>query len=185
MRQLLSVFLLSVASNLDNFGVGAAYQARGYAITIGPNLLIAIANSLGTFVSVFFGEVIHIFLPEAAANFIGGFIFVCLGLYGFVSHYHSDEEELIIDNLKEVGFTEGIVLALSLSISNVAGGISAGIIGLDLSLVTCFMFIMSILMVWLGALVTKLLQAQVPSKYINLLSASLLVSLGIYKWMSP
>src|SRR5271169_3576576 len=76
---LFSILMLAVSSNLDNFGVGIAYGIRKVCIPLSSNLLIAVINTGGTFISMILGEKLYQFMQPAIANFIGSSIFIIAG----------------------------------------------------------------------------------------------------------
>jgi len=78
------------------------FTVKGGTIGLVTNFIIAIVNSLATFLSVFFGEAIRSYLPRPASNFLADLLFVCLGLYGlFADNHHQGDEEKIREPLEE------------------------------------------------------------------------------------
>lgn len=83
---LFSILLLSVSTSLDNFGVGIAYGMRAICIPLATNLLIAMLNSSGTFISMFIGERIYHFMQPSIATYIGSAIFFIAGSWLIIKY---------------------------------------------------------------------------------------------------
>jgi putative sporulation protein YtaF len=76
---LLSIILLSVSTNLDNFGVGFAYGIRRVCVPLKTNIFIALVNATGTLVSMAIGERLYFFMQPETATGIGAFLFLMAG----------------------------------------------------------------------------------------------------------
>lgn len=75
------MLLMAVSSNLDNLGVGVSYGTRKIHLSLSTNFIVAIITSIGTFVSIAFGEYISSFLSLEIANTIGSLIIVAAGVW--------------------------------------------------------------------------------------------------------
>ncbi|KAM3100284.1 hypothetical protein ACKFKG_01350 [Phormidesmis sp. 146-35] len=82
MTHLLSSFLLSTSSNVDNFAVAVAYGVKKLKIGIFSNLLIAVVSALGTILSLSVGNVISRYLPGPVANVLGSSVLIVIGIIG-------------------------------------------------------------------------------------------------------
>jgi putative sporulation protein YtaF len=76
---LLSILLLSVSTNLDNFGVGFAYGIRHVCVSFRINLLIAFVNATGTLISMLVGERLYYLMRPEIANYIGSSLLIIAG----------------------------------------------------------------------------------------------------------
>ncbi|HEX8978418.1 MAG TPA: sporulation membrane protein YtaF [Parasulfuritortus sp.] len=177
---LLSIFLIALSSNLDNIGVGTSYGVRRINIPFASNLLIALVTSLGTFLSVFLGEAMYHFISERTAGLLGGGIIIAAGLWIIYQEkiMHRVEEREVKQPVAEAGrsrfgfhqivrilnnpFTadwdfsghidlkEATALALGLTINNFPNGVGAGILHLNIYLMTATVFLISIITIWTG-----------------------------------
>jgi putative sporulation protein YtaF len=74
--------IVSISSNVDSFAVALAYGIKKVGIGIPANLLIAFISSLGTCISMLFGEAIGGYLPQTVANALGSGVLITIGLWG-------------------------------------------------------------------------------------------------------
>ncbi len=98
--------------------------------------------------------------------------------------YIENPEKADIDKSGVIDARESIVLALSLTINNVGGGIGAGISGLSVSFVTALTFILSLLAVVVGYYLGKNFSTKLPKTLAGLLSAILIILIGIYEYFN-
>ena len=77
---LFSIFLIGIASNLDNAGVGIAYGIRKIRISWFNNFIIAFLGFI-YFISWIFGNWIALFISEFTANLIGAIVLGIIGVF--------------------------------------------------------------------------------------------------------
>ncbi len=91
---ILTIFLLALSSNLDNIGVGTSYGVRRIRIPFGPNLLIAVITTAGTFVAMTIGNGINNIITPDVANALGALLIGGTGAWVFIQEFsRSDEKE--------------------------------------------------------------------------------------------
>ena len=73
-------FLIGIASNLDNAGVGIAYGIRKIRISWFNNFIIAFLVFI-YFISWIFGNWIALFISEFTANLIGAIVLGIIGVF--------------------------------------------------------------------------------------------------------
>ena len=73
-------FLIGIASNLDNAGVGIAYGIRKIRISWFNNFIIAFLGFI-YFISWIFGNWIALFISEFTANLIGAIVLGIIGVF--------------------------------------------------------------------------------------------------------
>lgn len=98
--------------------------------------------------------------------------------------YIENPQRADIDKSGVIDAKESIVLALSLTINNVGGGIGAGISGLSVPFVTALTFVLSLLAVVVGYCLGKNFSAKLPKTLAGLLSAILIILIGIYEYFN-
>jgi putative sporulation protein YtaF len=206
------VLLMAVSCNLDNVGIGIAYGARGVSIPFISNLLIAGITTLGTYISVMFGQCMYIFIKPGIAKYTGAAILICVGIWISIEKYiygnrdlccHTGISEvnsrteksfitkilMILDNpftadtdlSNHIDLREGIALGLALSLNNIANGIGAGMIGLNIMWLTVFVFIFSIVTIWVGIKIGDYYGRRIFGKVTGFAAGVLLVFIGIYE----
>ncbi len=77
----ISVVLLAIASNIDNFAVGLAYGSKKLKIGVLTNLFIALISGVGSFLSVSVGQDIRTHLSVDIAHRLGCLILVAFGAW--------------------------------------------------------------------------------------------------------
>lgn len=168
----LTSLLIALTNNFDNIGVRIAYSVRGVKIGLPQNLLIALitfvistaAAMLGSALGNVAGPLCHV-LSMAVLTAIGLW-FIAEPYVKKLRQAHRppkgkkderpvigalrDPEKSDIDNSKTIDFGEAALLGVSLSINNVGGGLSAGMIGLDPAVMGALSAAISFLALLLG-----------------------------------
>ena len=207
---ILPSLLIAVSSNLDNIGVGASYGIRKINIPITSNLLIAAVTAIGTFLSIFLGQGVFLFMSKRMDAFLGGGIIMLAGLWVIFqekfmhrvmrpregesaaqakpSTYGLRRIAEILDNpivadrdfSGHIDAKEAIALALGLTINNIPNGIGAGMLGLNIYAMTALVFIASIVTIWLGIYLGKFGVRWVGNSA-GVLAGALLIFVGVYE----
>ena len=201
MRHFLYILLISLANNLDNIGVRIAYSVRGIKITNPINLWISVLTFAITFLAAFSGTRISGFLSKEVSSMIAMVILVAIGSWMILQPYitgrdkhpvNSDREseERVLDVLldpekgdrdhsKNIDFREATLLGIALSINNVGGGVSAGMIGLNTFWVGFFSATLSFLALWAGNYVAEFCTKWNLSNKATVVAGLALILLGI------
>ncbi len=177
---LFSIFLIGIASNLDNAGVGIAYGIRKIRISWFNNFIIAFFGFLFTLLAGFFGNWIALFISEFTANLIGAIVLGIIGVFilcqPFLGQRNTvgskdgnvlmgilrDPEKADFDGSKTISFSEAIVLGIALSINNIAGGFDAGVTNLNLWLTATISGVFSFICISSFAYVGKRFFSRIP-----------------------
>jgi putative sporulation protein YtaF len=169
------IFLISLANNIDNFGVRLAYSIRGIQIRFRINLWISVITFVISFCGAYFGDLFSHFLSNQAASDVSAIILVVIGLWIMMSPSFRQENRETIDNnesnwvadllenppkadsdcFKEMDFYEATLLGIALSFDNIGSGLGAGMIGLNSFYVGLFSAVISFLAIWFGNYVTE------------------------------
>lgn len=194
---LFSIFLIGIASNLDNAGVGIAYGIRKIRISWFNNFIIAFFGFLFTLLAGFFGNWIALFISEFTANLIGAIVLGIIGVFILCQPFLSqrdtvgskdgsvlmgilrDPEKADFDGSKTISFSEAIVLGVALSINNIAGGFDAGVTNLNLWLTACISGAFSFICISGFAYVGKRFLAEYLGKWATIIAGVLLILIGI------
>ncbi len=92
-------------------------------------------------------------------------------------------ENADMDNSKHIDFREATFLGVALSINNVGGGVSAGIIGLNSFWVGFLSAVLSFLALWAGNYVAEFFIKWNISKKASVVAGLLLIAIGIEQIM--
>ena len=181
-------FLIGIASNLDNAGVGIAYGIRKIRISWFNNFVIAFLVFI-YFISWIFGNWISLFISEFTANLIGAIVLGIIGVFILCQPFLGqrnpvgskdgnvlmgilrDPEKADFDGSKTISFSEAIVLGIALSINNIAGGFDAGVTNLNLWLTATISGVFSFICISGFAYVGKRFLAEYLGNGLRLLQA--------------
>ncbi len=191
MNELIAYLLLGVATNIDNMIIGTTYGLKRRRINFVNNLMIGSLNAAATFVSVLAGDFLRRFLSEQIGELLGGLVFLTLGFLTIAETYMMDreeaEEEVELNpksTLVPVPRREALGLGLGLSVTNIAGGVGAGLAGFEAVRMTILMFTFSILPISLGQWLGQNMGSIFPQRWANITAATVLTGFGIWKLMS-
>jgi len=202
----LSIFLLCLAPNLDNMAIGLAYGARKINVPFKSNLAIALFSGLATLISSFFGNLLANYIPNYLGSFIGGSIVSVMGIYTIGSYLHAkrksnkaqESSHLCFDNLKavmdnpsiadrdysgDISLKESILLGIALAVNCLGTGFGAGMVGVNISILTIAVIIFSLMSISFGALVGKHYAARLLGDRATIISGLLLLAVGVYQML--
>lgn len=195
---LVTAFLISVAANLDNGGVGVAYGLRKIKIPIVPNLLIALLASAGTGAFGLLGERVGIILSLGLDNGIGALVIIGVGLWvlaggrGAASSgsappragapsVFQDPSSADRDRSGDISTREALLLGVALGVNAWAGGLGAGLLKIPLAPVVLLTGLMSLALLALG----QSLGSQVATRWLGpratVVAGLLLIGIGIHQ----
>jgi putative sporulation protein YtaF len=150
-HRLLSAVVIALANNVDNLGARLAYSVQGTRVSIAINAWISVITLIISGAAAYFGGAIMALLGKIFASFLAMAMLVALGLWMILHarlqswHERIHEEKTAsrhihilgkphhadIDDSKHIDFAEGTVLGFALSINNIGGGVTAGVLGVD------------------------------------------------------
>ncbi len=84
-----------------------------------------------------------------------------------------------VDKSRHIDFKEGTVLGIALSINNIGGGVSAGIIGVDPFLVALLSALVSFLALWAGNYMAEFFVKRNIAEKAAAVGGALLIVIGI------
>jgi putative sporulation protein YtaF len=194
----LLVLGISLANNLDNTGVGIAYGIARIRLPQLVNLWIAVITFAITASSVAFGSGISRYLAPEIAKYIGATILCVIGLTVLapilkrsksrrdaaanpVRRILEDPMTADRDDSRHIDYKEGSLLGIALSINNIGGGLSAGLVHLSVFWTALLSAILSFLVLWLGGIAGRRVATGRLADYATILSGVLLISIGLYQ----
>lgn len=191
--------LIALANNLDNIGVRIAYSIRGIKIPNLKNLWISIITFLISSLAALSGTAISFFLSGNISSLISMILLTTIGIWIIIEPRikKKKEEEPVVnkknnifsilrkpekadmDDSKEIDFKEATLLGIALSVNNIGGGLSAGMIGLNCIFVGFFSAVVSFLALWSGNHITRFLNKWNLGDKAKVISGILLILIGI------
>ena len=188
---------ISLANNLDNTGVGIAYGAGRIRLPISINLWISVVTFVLTASAAFFGDRAALFLPPHVAKLLSAIILCTIGIFvmrpgltkqsadppsNTLQHVLEDPIAADLDGSRHIDFKEGTLLGIALSINNLGGGISAGLVHLSVFWTAACSAILSFLVLWLGGLAGRLLSKGRTATRAPLVAGALLIAIGLFQF---
>ena len=192
----LSILFFCAAASSDSFIIGLSYGGKGIRIRFCSNFLVAIISSLGTFLAMLLGLGIHEGISHKYTSILGSLLLILFGLYTLISalwkkkeanqasgyqDFINRPEQFDKDSSKEIELKEAVILGFILSINNIGIGIGASAAGLNIFVTSLLSLIFSMGFVKLGFYIGKQITSSRLSKYIEYLSALIIIVLGLYE----
>jgi putative sporulation protein YtaF len=196
----LYTLFIALANNLDNIGVRIAYSIRGIKINIAKNLWISVITFIISSLAAFSGSIASKLLNKNTASIISMVLLIGIGLWIIIEPYihkvkiETDDidsnstniydilvnpEKADKDKSKDIDFKEATFLGIALSINDVGGGLSAGMIGLNFLFVGLFSATISFLALFAGNYITEFFKRWNLEKRATIFSGLILILIGI------
>lgn len=199
MQHLLYAFLIALTNNFDNIGARIAYSIRGIKISNLINLWISVITFVISFLAAFSGTMISGSLGKQLSSIIAMVLLTAIGSWMILEQFIRDKcgekpirknwkgicyilvkpENADMDNSKHIDFKEATFLGIALSINNVGGGLSAGMIGLNSFLVGFLSAVLSFIALWAGNHVAEFFIKRNISDKAAVAGGVLLIAIGI------
>jgi putative sporulation protein YtaF len=194
---LLYSVLIALANNVDNIGVRIAYCIRGIKLGISQNLWIAVITFIISTLAAELGAVVSGAIGENVCKIVSFALLVCIGLWFAAEPYLKkrkklnekpvnsiievlkNPEESDLDNSKSIDFKEATLLGLSLSINNVGGSLSGGMIGLNGILIGILSAVVSFIALFAGNYLTGYFVRLKLGDKAAIISGVILILIGI------
>jgi putative sporulation protein YtaF len=170
MRHLMYTFFIALTNNFDNVGARIAYSMGGIKISTLVNLWITLITFVISFLAAIFGAMVTGSLGRRFSSVIAMVLLVAIGSWMILEPYLKKKlspnpsgeksksifgilwkpENADMDNSKHIDFKEATLLGIALSINNIGGGLSAGMIGLNSFLVGFLSAALNFIALWAG-----------------------------------
>lgn len=197
----LYALFIALANNVDNISVRIAYSIRGIKITAIKNLWISLITFLISSIAAVSGNLISGIFSKQLSSLLSMVLLASIGLWIMLEPYfkknntETDEiykdgnkniyiilkrpEKADIDNSKDIDFKEATMLGIALSINNIGGGISAGMIGLNSFFIGFFSALISFIALWIGNYVTDFLNRWNFNRKATVIAGLILILIGL------
>ena len=191
---LVKLIIIIFASTADSFIIGFNYGLKKIRINNISNLYIALVTCIGTFLSMQFGRLINSFLSTHQSDMIGGAVLIGLAVYMLKSTFFPQkgkiqdltENPAIVDtdHSSVIELRESLVIGIRLCIKNIGMGVGAGITGMPSFLTSFLCAVASFIFIRGGSVLGNLIHTGKISKYLEVISALLVLCLGILGFCS-
>ena len=202
MHNLFYTFFIALSNNFDNIGVRIAYSIRGIKITSLINVWISVITFFISFFAAFSGTMITGFFGKQLSSIIAMLLLTAIGSWMILEQYikrvkidpdeESDQENASsilhvlvkpenadMDRSKHIDFKEATILGIALSINNVGGGLSAGMMGLSSLWVGLLSAVISFIALWSGNYIAEYFIKWNINNKATVVAGIVLIAIGI------
>jgi len=195
-------FFIALSNNFDNIGVRIAYSIRGIKITNLINIWISVITFFISYFAAFSGSMMTGFFGKQLSSIIAMLLLTAIGSWMILEQYlkkvkgdpdEEPEEEnassilhvLVkpenadMDKSKHIDFKEATILGVALSINNVGGGLSAGMMGLNSFWVGLLSAVISFIALWSGNYIAEFFIKWNISNKATVVAGIVLIAIGI------
>jgi len=199
-------FFIALSNNFDNIGVRIAYSIRGIKITSLINFWISVITFFISYFAAFSGTMMTGFFGKQLSSIIAMLLLTAIGLWMILEQYikkvkrdpyeESDDENASsilhvlvrpenadMDRSKHIDFKEATILGIALSINNVGGGLSAGMMGLNSFWVGLLSAVISFIALWSGNYIAEFFIKWNISNKAAVVAGIALIAIGINQIM--
>lgn len=198
---ILYTLFIALANNLDNIGVRIAYSIRGIKISVMKNLWISVITLFISSFAAFSGKLLSGFFNKQISSVISMLLLTAIGLWIIIEPYIKQDDNSMtklieknknsvynilrkpenadMDNSKNIDYKEATLLGVALSINNIGGGLSAGMIGLNSIFVGFLSAIISFLALWAGNYITEFFKKWNLGNKATYIAGIALIAIGI------
>ncbi len=198
MNHILLGFFIALTNNFDNIGARIAYSIRGISISTPINLWISVITFVISYFAAFSGKAVSGSLGTRVSSIIAMVILVAIGSWMILEpiikkrRENSSEndspnigeilmspEKADMDNSKHIDFKEATLLGIALSLNNIGGGLSAGILGVDALLVGILSAVISFIALWAGNYVSAFFIRMHIAEKATIAAGLILIAIGV------
>ena len=194
-------FFIALTNNVDNVAARIAYSIRGIRISTPINIWISVITFVISCFAAYSGTMISGFLSKQLSSIIGMSLLTGIGLWMIVEQYVTKTkdsagasekeknngvfgimmkpENADMDHSKHIDFREATLLGVALSINNVGGGISAGMIGLNPFWVGFLSAVLNFIALWVGNHIAEVFIKWNLSRRATVVAGIILIAIGI------
>lgn len=195
------ILMIALANNVDNLGARIAYSLRGITIATLINLWISVITFFITMSAAYSGTLLSGLLTKQVSSIISMLLLSAIGIWIIAEPYIKKDngggeeasqeggksifhimlkpEKADLDKSKHIDFKEATLLGIALSINNIGGGVSAGMIGLNSFWVGMLSAIVSFLAFWGGNYITVYMNRWKIGNKAKVIAGILLILIGI------
>ncbi len=202
MHNLFYTFFIALSNNFDNIGVRIAYSIRGIKISTLINIWISVITFFISYFAAFSGAMLTGFFGRQLSSIIAMLLLTAIGSWMILEQYikkakkdpveESDPEnasgilhvlakpeDADMDRSRHIDFKEATILGIALSINNVGGGLSAGMMGLSSLLVGLLSAVISFIALWSGNYIAEFFIKWNLNKKATIVAGFALIAIGV------
>lgn len=195
MHNTLYALLIALTNNIDNIGARIAFSIKGIRITLWINLWISVITFIISTASAYVGEILLSLINVRMCSYISMVLLIGIGVWFIIEpriKHKKDKgnpnvildildnpEEADINKSKDIDFKEATLLGIALSINNIGGSLSAGMIGINTWMVGGLSAAINFIALWAGNYLSAYFQRFKLKEKSALISGIILILIGI------
>ena len=168
-----SIFILALATNLDNLCIGMAYGCQGRLIGTRINACIALISGLVSFVLCWASSLFAVEIQKTA-NLLGALLLIAMGMYTLFSKHDAQQ-------ITSIGRTSAMALGLTLAVNCIPAALGAGLTGLPPLWLGASIATFSFLTVGLGNLAGCRVREKMTTRLLDSVSAACMIGIVIFE----
>ena len=181
MLNIIKAFAFAFSANIDNIAIGISYGIKKIKIGSKINLIIATLMAIITYITMFIGKSISNLFNVNLIYKVGAYLLILIGIYLLFKEIFSKIKDNDSKNLSNLTIKNISIIVFTLSTNNIATGIAASMIGINIYLTFLFTLIFSFLLLYIGNKIGRNILNNHIEKYSNILSALILIVLGLFQ----
>jgi putative sporulation protein YtaF len=197
--------LIALSNNVDNITARIAYSIKGIRISIPVNIYISIITFIISGGAAYSGTTITGILSKNVTSIIAMLLLIAIGLWMIIepfikrekndSHHNihesgekktagilqvmSNPEKADMDKSMNIDFKEATVLGIALSINNIGGGLSAGMIGINALMMGFLSAVINFIALWAGNYIAEFFMKWNLHRKAAFAAGIILIAIGI------
>lgn len=176
----LTILLLGIVANLDNVGISISYGLRFNRIPLKYTLTISVISALFAYIALRVGAELAETLSVLFANFIGGSLLICIGVWLLYKNLLTAQPEKP-NRLVAIGWKEALLLGFLLAINCLSIGFGAGITGVPPLHAALSIGVFSVISIVIGVQLGQQLGRSWFGRHSDAIAGVLLVIIGLYE----
>lgn len=195
MHGILFTVLIALTNSIDSLGAWIAFSLKGIKITNWINLWISVITFVLSAASAYIGGLLPGAIDGGVCAWVSMALFVSMGAWcvadpllkrrkrkkegrGLI-RILENPEEADVNRSKDIDFREATLLGVALSINNVGGSFSAGVIGLNPWLIGVLSAAVSFGALWVGRQVSAIFKRFNLGDIVSAISGAILILIGV------
>ena len=194
---LITVLLIGVIANIDNFAIGSSYGLKKIKISFTSNLIISFLSMFFSFLALLAGNELTHSITINFANALGGCLLLIIGAFTITSTFFEKSRSFIksrfsflkvlyhpkkadLDDNHKIGAKEASLLGVSLALNSITTSFSVALTDSSFLIYTLSIGVFSYVFITFGVKIGEVLQSKLSGVELiaPLLSGLLLLFIG-------
>ncbi len=196
---------IALSNNVDNITARIAYSIKGIQISLPINIYISVITFIISGLAAYSGTTVSNFLSQKTTSIIAMILLSAIGLWMIFEPYikgskHNtgdnpvgpaqakpvgiieimiEPEKADMDGSLHIDFKEATFLGIALSINNIGGGLSAGMIGINAVTMGFLSAVVNFIALWAGNYIAEFFMRYNLHRKAGFLGGIVMIAIGI------